>query len=80
MSNYKSISLLIIFSKVLERVMQNRLSYYLQANSVLIPKQFGFRKGIFTKNSAFRLTDGVLKSVNQKMYVDGICCDLKKCF
>jgi hypothetical protein len=80
MSNYRPISLLTTFSEVLEKVMQNRLSHYLQANNILVTEQFGSRKGISTENAAFRLTDSVLNSVNQKMHAGGIFCDLVKAF
>jgi hypothetical protein len=46
----------------------------------LVPEQFGFRKGVSTEDAAFKLTDNVLKSVNQKMHVGGIFCDLAKAF
>jgi hypothetical protein len=36
--------------------MHNRLSYYFQANNILVPKQFGLRKGISTDNAAIKLT------------------------
>jgi hypothetical protein len=58
--------------------MQNRLNHYLQTNNIPVPKQFGFREGICNENSAFRLIDSVLKSINKKMHVGGICCDLVK--
>jgi hypothetical protein len=32
------------------------------------------------KNAAFKLTDYILKSLNQNMYVGGIFCDLAKAF
>jgi hypothetical protein len=59
--------------------MYNRLSHYLQTNNRLVPEQFGFRKGISTENTTFKLTDSVLKSLNQKMHV-GVFCDLAKAF
>jgi hypothetical protein len=46
----------------------------------MISEQFGFRKGISTENAIFGLTDRVLKSLNQKMHVGGIFCDLAKAF
>jgi hypothetical protein len=66
MSNYRPISLLTTFSKVLGKVMHNSLSHYLQTNNILVPDQFGFRKEISTENAAFKLTDSVLKSVIKK--------------
>jgi hypothetical protein len=38
------------------------------------------RKGIPTRNAASKLTDCILKSLNQKMHVGGIFCDLAKVF
>jgi hypothetical protein len=66
MSNYRPISLLTTFSKVIENVMHNRISHYLKANNILVPEQFGFRKGIFTEYAAFKLTDCTLKSLNPR--------------
>jgi hypothetical protein len=57
MSNYRPISLLTTFSKVLEKVMYKRLSHYMKTNKILVPEQFGFRKGMSTENAAFELTD-----------------------
>jgi hypothetical protein len=47
---------------------------------MLIPEQFGFGQGKSTENAAFKLTDSVLKSINHKMHVGGIFCDLAKAF
>jgi hypothetical protein len=58
--------------------MHNRLSHYFQTNNILAPKQSGFRKVISTENAAFKLI--VFKSINQKMHVGGIFCDLEKAF
>jgi hypothetical protein len=41
MSNYRPISLLTTFSKVLEKVMYNRLSHYLQTNNILVNRTSG---------------------------------------
>jgi hypothetical protein len=72
MTNYMPVSLLTTFSKVLEKVTYNRLSHNIHTNSMLVPEQFGFRKGISTEDAAFKLTDNVLKSFNQKMHVGGL--------
>ena len=42
-SNYRPISLLSIPFKVLERIVHNRLLHHLLSNSILSPRQFGFR-------------------------------------
>ena len=45
MTNYRPISVLPCFSKMLERIMYNRLYKYLTKNNLLYCKQFGFQKG-----------------------------------
>jgi hypothetical protein len=60
--------------------MHSRLGYYLRANNILFPEQFNFRKGISTKNVAFKLTDSILKSLNQKVHVGRIFYHLAKAF
>jgi hypothetical protein len=58
--------------------MYNKISHYLKASNIQVPEQSGFRKGISTENGAFKLTDCILKSLNQKMCAGGIFCDLVK--
>ena len=41
-SNYRPISVLPCFSKILEQIMYNRLYYYFTVNNILFNKQFGF--------------------------------------
>ena len=44
LDNYRPIALLSSFSKILEKIVCNRLSIYLENNDLLINFQFGFRK------------------------------------
>jgi hypothetical protein len=39
---------------------------------MLVPDQFGFRKGLYIENAALKLQDSVLKSVNKKLHFGGI--------
>jgi hypothetical protein len=80
MTNYRPISLLPVFSKVFKKAMHNRLSQHVHTNNMFVPEQHGFRKDISTENAVFRLTDGVFKSFNQKIHVEGIFCDPVKAF
>ena len=79
-SNYRPVSLLPIFSKVLEKAMHNRLNHHLNTHNILAPEQHAFKRGMSTEDAAFRLTDNVLKSLNQKLHVGGIFCDISKAF
>jgi hypothetical protein len=60
--------------------MYNRLSHYMHTNNILVPQHFGFGKSLSTENAAFKLTNIVLKAINQKMHVGVIFCDLSKAF
>ena len=66
MTNYRPIPLLRVFIKVLEKVVHSRWSQHLHTNNILVTEQYSFRKGITTEDAAFRLTDSVFKSINQK--------------
>jgi hypothetical protein len=80
MTDNRPIVLLTIFSKVREKAMHSRLSYLLHSNNILATDQHGFRKEMSTENAAFRLTDSVLQSINKKIHVGGVFCDLTKAF
>ena len=60
--------------------MHSRLGKHLHMNSIMVTEQFSFRVGLSTEGAAFKLTDSVFKSINQKMNVEGILCDLAKAF
>ena len=66
MTNYRPIHLLTVFIKVLKKTVHIRLSQHLHANNMLVILQYGFRKGMSTEDAAFRLTDSLFKSINQK--------------
>jgi hypothetical protein len=80
MTNYRPVSVLTVFSKVLKKFIYvyNRLSDRRNTNNIIVPKQFSSRQGKSTDNSAFNLTNSLLKSINKKMHVGEIFCDLAK--
>jgi len=80
MTNYRLTSLSKVFSKVLKKTVYSILSQQLHTNNTLVTEQYSFIKGISNKDAAFWLTDSVFKSINQKMHVGGIFCDLVKAF
>jgi hypothetical protein len=66
MTNYRPISQLTVFSKLLKKVMYNRLSHHMHTNNILVPEQFHIRHGKSTENVAFKLTNGVLNMLTKK--------------
>ena len=61
-TNYRPISVLPCFSKILLRIMYNRLYEYLTKNNLLFDEQFGFRKGHSTKHDLTELATSLEQS------------------
>ena len=80
MTNYRPISVLSCFSKILERIMYNRLYSCLNDNSLFFQKQFGFREGHSTNHALIELIDSINDSFNQNKYTLGVFIDLSKAF
>lgn len=80
MSKYRPISSLTAFSKILEKVVYNRLSQHLYVNKIITPEQFGFRKNSNTETAIYTLTDNILKTLDERNHILGIFCDLSKAF
>ena len=80
MSNYRPISLLTSFSKVLDKVIYKRLHYHIKNNNTLAKEQYVFGNNSSTKTASYNLINNILKTLNSKMWVGGIFCDLTKAF
>ena len=78
--NYRPISVLPCFSKILERIIYNRLYSFFSENNVLHKKQFGFQKQHSTDHAIVYLVNQILKSFENKCYTLGVFIDLKKAF
>ena len=80
LSNYRPISVLPAFSKILERVIYNRMVHYLDNYNILCHQQFGFRKGYSTSMALIRLFDQLSTAIDNKKFTIGIFLDLSKAF
>ena len=59
LNNYRPISLLSIFDKIIEKLMHLRLYSFLQTHNILFEKQFGFRKNSSTSLALNEITVGI---------------------
>ena len=80
MDNYRPISLLSSFSKILEKVVCNRLCSFLDTNNLLSAYQFGFRTGHSTIHPMLHFSNHISKALNNKEHTIAIFCDLRKAF
>jgi hypothetical protein len=75
-SNYRPISILSSFSKILEKVMFNQIHDHLNKHKILAEEQFGFRSDSTTNNAIYKLVHETLSALNSKLMVGGIFFDL----
>ena len=79
-SNYRPISILSPFAKILEKIVYNRLLGFVTQNDLLVDSQFGFRKNLSTYMALLQLTDNISKSIDEHQLTIGIFLDLAKAF
>ena len=77
-SNYRPISVLPCFSKILECIMYNRLYKYLIENNILYSTQFGFQNGHSTDHAVVQLVDQIIESFENNIYTLGVFIELSK--
>ena len=71
-SNYRLISVLPSFLKILERLMYNCLYKYLKENNILYEKQFGFQSGYSTSDAIIQLVDKNFDSFEKEQFTIGV--------
>lgn len=78
--NYRPISLLSILSKILERIVNNRLVKFIESRNLLSPRQFGFRHYKSTEDAVVLLSDLVSQYLDSGNGCIGVFLDLAKAF
>ena len=79
-SNYRPISILPFLSKILEKIVYNRLEYYFDSNETISNCQFGFRKNMSTYMPILLVQDKITEAFEAGKVVCGIYLDLRKAF
>ena len=80
LTNYRPISVLSFFSKILEKIVYNIVFDFLCENEILYDYQFGFRSKHSTQQALITLVDNVTKSLDGSNIVISLFIDLKKAF
>lgn len=79
-SNYRPISVLPCFSKMLERIMSNKIYKHFADNNILYAKQFGFQEKHSTDHAVLELVNEITNGFNKNLFTLGIFIDLSKAF
>ena len=78
--NYRPISLLNSFSKLLEKIVFKRLSIHIENNNLLSNMQFGFRREHATVHPMLHFVNHISSALEKKEHTVAIFCDLRKAF
>jgi hypothetical protein len=78
--NYRPISLLSSISKVLEKIVAEKLIHHLTANDLLYQHQYGFLPNRSTEQNLLQIVNYISDAINSNMYCVGVFLDLKKAF
>ena len=78
--NYRPISLLSVFNRILEKLVFKRLSHFYCKHNILYNKQFGFRSSYSTIYAVLSILDNIHKATEAKEFFCGIFLDLSKAF
>ena len=79
-SNYRPVSLLPVFSKIIEKIVYNRLFNYLEKYNILTPSQYGFRKSLSTNLAILEMQNRVVDYLSNNENCAGVFLDLSKAF
>ena len=78
--NYRPISLLPVFSKIIERLIYDKLFEFLVRYQILFESQYGFRSGRNTTHATLDFIKSIEEAIESNQYAIGIFCDLSKAF
>ena len=76
MNNYRPISILPAFSKILEKTVYVQITEYFRFYNLLSPAQYGFRSGLSTENAINNFLDFVYRALDNGEFTSFILSDL----
>lgn len=79
-NNYRPIAILTVISKIIEKLINTRLTDFLNKYNLLSKSQYGFRKGISTEDAILDLTSCITNYLDDKQKTMCIFLDIKKAF
>lgn len=79
-NNYRPISVLPALSKILERLLLDRLTQHIDKNKIIPQEQFGFRQGHDTTMQLLRLTEYIKTAFTWKQTATALFLDIEKAF
>ena len=79
-TNYRPISLLPPFAKIIERCIHSRLTNFFIKNQIIDTNQYGFQKGISTEMAISKVFEELALRMDKKLTTCAIFLDIRKAF
>ena len=79
-SNYRPISLITTISKILEKIMYQRVYSFLQNTGQIYSNQYGFRANHSCEHAVGQAVSSIVKGLENRHYVACVLLDLSKAF
>lgn len=79
-NNYRPISLVTTFAKILEKIMKQKLISFLSKTQFISPRQFGFQPKINTEMALWDFVSKVNEGLNDGLCTSGLFLDITKAF
>ena len=80
MKNYRPISMINAFSKILEKIIAKRLLKFLCTNDSFFKDQFGFLEGRSTEHAVLKVLNFITNSLNDDDFCLSLYLDIRKAF
>ena len=78
--NYRPISLLNVFNKILEKLVYSRIVSFLKKNRIIYTNQFGFRSNHSTNHALINVLDKLYEGLDKGEMAIGVYLDVEKAF
>ena len=79
-TNYRPVSLLPQFSKILEKLFSGKLDAFIEKENIINESQYGFRSNRSTSMALLELIEEITSAVDNKKCTIGVFIDSKKAF
>ena len=79
-NNYRPVCSLSPISKIIEKVVNNRMVDFIEDQEIFSKTQFGFRKNMGTESALSNYIDHIQNELNDKKYIISVFMDLSKAF
>ena len=79
-TNYRPVSLLPQFSKILEKIYYSRLDKFISKHDILSNSRYDFMQKMSTNLALLELVEELTSSIDKKNKTIGVFIDLKKAF